>query len=86
MTDGLLSISDSVKRGDKASLEEFVKKCANTHLQIAEGAISDKKLKSEALVTVKKIMAAGSPRLTGGIVLFGRGLQAKLHDYCAIFW
>jgi aspartate kinase len=83
MTDGLLSISDSVKRGDKASLEEFVKKCANTHLQIAEGAISDKKLKSEALVTVKKIISELEDVL-GGIVLLGE-VTAKSRDYLLSF-
>jgi len=83
MTDGLLSIADSVKRGDKASLEEFVKKCANIHLQIAEAAISDKKLKSEALVTVKKIISELEDVL-GGIVLLGE-VTAKSRDYLLSF-
>src|SRR5829696_8844146 len=83
MTDGLLSIADSVKRGDKASLEEFVKKCINTHVQIAEGAISDKKLKSEALATVKKIISELEDVL-GGIVLLGE-VTAKSRDYLLSF-
>src|SRR5918998_1441910 len=83
MTDGLLSIADSVKRGDKASLDEFVKKCTNTHMQIAEGAISDKKLKSEALATVKKIIRELEDVL-GGIVLLGE-VTAKSLDYLMSF-
>src|SRR5215208_897283 len=83
MTDGLLSIADSVKRGDKASLEEFVKKCINTHVQIAEGAISDKKLKSEALATVKKIISELEDVL-GGIVLLGE-VTTKSLDYIMSF-
>jgi aspartate kinase len=83
MTDGLLSIADSVKRGDKASLEEFVKKCTNTHVQIAEGAISDKKLKSQTLATVKKIISELEDVL-GGIVLLGE-VTAKSRDYLLSF-
>ncbi|MDW0121872.1 MAG: aspartate kinase, partial [Nitrososphaeraceae archaeon] len=83
MTDGLLSIADSVKRGDKTSLDEFVEKCTNTHIQIAEGAISDKKLKSEALATVKKIISELEDVL-GGIVLLGE-VTAKSRDYLLSF-
>src|SRR5881397_1179672 len=56
MTDGLLSIADSVKRGDKTSIDEFVKKSAKIHTDVVEGAISDKRLKSEAVAVVKKII------------------------------
>ncbi|HEX2170548.1 MAG TPA: aspartate kinase, partial [Nitrososphaera sp.] len=56
MTDGLLSITDSVRRGDKTSLDDFVKRCADIHMQIVQGAISDKELKNEALATVKNII------------------------------
>ncbi|MDQ3561987.1 MAG: aspartate kinase, partial [Thermoproteota archaeon] len=83
MTDGLLSIADSVKRGDKTSLDEFVKKCTNTHMQIAEGAISDKKLKSDALATVKKIISELEDVL-GGIVLLGE-VTTKSLDYLMSF-
>src|ERR671930_445350 len=54
MTDGLLSIAESVRRGDKASIDEFIKKSAKIHIDIVQGAISDKKLKGEAIATVKK--------------------------------
>jgi aspartate kinase len=83
MTDGLLSIADSVKRGDKMSLDEFVKKSANTHMKIAEGAISDERLKSEALVAVKKIISELEDVLDG-IVLLGE-VTLKSLDYLMSF-
>src|SRR5688500_7240304 len=70
MTDGLLSIADSVKRGDKTSIDEFVKKAAKIHSDIVEGAISDKKLKGEAGTVIKKIISELEDVL-GGIVLLG---------------
>lgn len=83
MTDGLLSIADSVKRGDKMSIDEFVKKSTNTHIKIAEGAILDKKLKSEALSTVKKIISELEDVLDG-IVLLGE-VTVKSLDYLMSF-
>ena len=83
MTDGLLSIADSVKRGDKTSIDEFVKKSTNTHIKIAEGAILDKKLKSEALATVKKIIGELEDVLDG-IVLLGE-VTVKSLDYLMSF-
>jgi aspartate kinase len=83
MTDGLLSIAESVKRGDKISLDEFVKKSTNTHIKIAEGAISDEKLKSEALAAVKKIISELEDVLDG-IVLLGE-VTVKSLDYLMSF-
>src|SRR5919108_255881 len=83
MTDGLLSIADSVKRGDKISIDEFVKKSTNTHIKIAEGAILDKKLKNEALATIKKIISELEDVLDG-IVLLGE-VTVKSLDYLMSF-
>jgi len=83
MTDGLLSIADSVKRGDKASLDEFVKKCTDIHMRIVQGAISDKALKTEAQATAKKIISELEDVL-GGIVLLGE-VTTKSRDYLLSF-
>lgn len=83
MTDGLLSIADSVKRGDKTSIDAFVKKAAKIHIDIAEGAISDKKLKDEATAVVKKTMSELEDVL-GGIVLLGE-ITPKSLDYLMSF-
>ncbi|MFL6488321.1 MAG: aspartate kinase [Nitrososphaera sp.] len=83
MTDGLLSIADSVKRGDKTSLDEFIKKCIYMHMQIIHGAISDKDLKTKALTTIKKIIDELEDVL-GGIVLLGE-VTTKSLDYLMSF-
>ena len=83
MTDGLLSIADSVKRGDKTSIDEFVKKSSKIHTDIVEGAISNKKLNSEATAVVKKIVTELEDVL-GGIVLLGEVTQKSL-DYLMSF-
>src|ERR687887_332321 len=83
MTDGLLSVAESVRRGDKTSIEEFVKKSAKIHADIADGAISDKKLKGEAIVAVKKSIRELEDVL-GGIVLLGE-VTSKSLDYLMSF-
>jgi aspartate kinase len=83
MTDGLLSIADSVKRGDKTSLDEFLKKSSNTHLKIVEGAILDKKLRDAALTIVKRITSELEDVL-GGMVLLGE-VTPKSLDYLMSF-
>ncbi|MDQ3847939.1 MAG: aspartate kinase, partial [Thermoproteota archaeon] len=83
MTDGLLSIAESVKRGDRTSLDEFIKKCTYMHMQIVHGAISDKHLQTEALATIKKIIDELEDVL-GGIVLLGE-VTTKSLDYLVSF-
>ncbi|HEY8140632.1 MAG TPA: aspartate kinase, partial [Nitrososphaera sp.] len=78
MTDGLLAIADSVRRGDKQSIEEFVKKSSKIHLDIV-GGISERKLRDEAEAAVKKIMKEPEEVL-GGIVLLGE-VTPKSLDY-----
>lgn len=82
MTDGLLSIADSVKRGDKSSIDEFVEKSSKIHVDIAQG-ISDKKLKGEAVAAVEKIISELQDVL-GGIVLLGE-VTPKSLDYLMSF-
>jgi aspartate kinase len=83
MTDGLLSIADSVKRGDKTSIDEFVRKSAKIHIDIADGSISDRKLKGEAVATLKKTLGELEDVL-GGIVLLGE-VTPKSLDYLMSF-
>ncbi|WP_331002084.1 aspartate kinase [Nitrososphaera sp.] len=83
MTDGLLAIADSVRRGDRASIADFVKKALKTHIVIASGAISNKKLKQKALAEVKKTVGELQDVL-GGIVLLGE-VTPKSLDYLMSF-
>lgn len=83
MTDGLLSIAESVRRGDKASIDDFVKKALKMHVDIATGAISSKKLRQETLLEVKKTVGELQDVL-GGIVLLGE-VTPKSLDYLMSF-
>jgi aspartate kinase len=83
MTDGLLAIAESVRLGDKASIEDFVKKASKTHVDIATGAISSKKLRQEALSQVKRTVGELQDVL-GGIVLLGE-VTPKTLDYLMSF-
>jgi aspartate kinase len=83
MTDGLLAIADSVRRGDKQSIEEFVRKSSKIHLDIVNGAISERKLREEAEAAVKKIMKE-LEEVLGGIVLLGE-VTPKSLDYLLSF-
>ncbi|MEW5841007.1 MAG: aspartate kinase [Thermoproteota archaeon] len=83
MTDGLLAISDSVRRGDRSSIDEFVSKAAKIHSDIVQGAISDEKLREQALAQVKKTVGELQDIL-GGIVLLGE-VTPKSLDYLLSF-
>lgn len=83
MTDGLLSLADNVKRGDKTVIDEFVSKSGKIHLDIVESSILDPNLKDEAIATVKKILKELEDVL-GGIVLLGE-VTPKSLDYILSF-
>jgi aspartate kinase len=83
MTDGLLSMADSVRRGDKLSVDDFIKKYTNTHLKIVEGTIADEKLKGEAFETIKNILSELT-HVLDGIVLLGE-VTVKSLDYLMSF-
>jgi aspartate kinase len=83
MTDGLLSLVENVKRGDKTSIDEFVRKSGKIHLDIAESSILDAKLKEEAIATVKRI-AKELEDVLGGIVFLGE-VTPKSLDYIMSF-
>jgi aspartate kinase len=83
MTDGLLSMGDSVRRGDRASIEEFVSKSRKIHVDIVNGAITDKKLREKALAEVERT-AGELQDVLGGIVLLGE-VTPKSLDYLMSF-
>ncbi|HKX81858.1 MAG TPA: aspartate kinase, partial [Nitrososphaera sp.] len=83
MTDGLLAVSDSVRRGDKNSIAEFVSKYSKMHVEIVEGAISDRKLREEASGIVRRIFGE-LEEVLGGIVLLGE-VTPKSQDYLLSF-
>jgi len=83
MTDGLLSISDSVRRGDRRSIEEFVQKAGKIHLDIVNEAISDSGIRELAASSVRKVVGELQDIL-GGIVLLGE-VTPKSLDYLVSF-
>lgn len=83
LTDGLLSISDSVKKGDKASIDGFVKRAKSIHLEIAEKTISDPVLRQSASKAVLDT-ARELEEILDGIVLLGE-VTPKTLDYLLSF-
>lgn len=83
MTDGLMEIAESVRRGDRSSIEDFVKKSREVHEDIVQGAISDKELRREALEKVGATVGELEDVL-GGIVLLGE-VTPKSLDYLMSF-
>ena len=83
MTDGLLAIAESVRRGDRSSIQDFVQKSSKIHADIVQGAVKDKRLKEEALAQVEKTVGELQDVL-GGIVLLGE-VTPKSLDYLMSF-
>jgi aspartate kinase len=83
MTDGLLAIADSVRRGDRSSIEDFVKKARKIHVDIVEGVITKQDLKEKALAQVNRT-AGELEDVLGGIVLLGE-VTPKSLDYLMSF-
>ena len=56
MTDDILSISNRIKKGDQVSIKDFIKNVRNIHLTIINQAITNEKIKNEALSTITKLL------------------------------
>src|SRR6187200_1171210 len=83
MTDGILSISDSIKRGDKTFIEDFINNARDIHTTIIDQAITDKKIKSEAEFVIMKLLDELQDIL-GGIVLLAE-ITPRSMDYLMSF-
>lgn len=83
MTDGILSIYDSIKRGDKTSIEDFINNTRDIHITIIDQAIKDKKIKNEAQFVIMKLLDELQDIL-GGIVLLAEITPRSL-DYLMSF-
>ena len=82
-TDEILSISNSVKRGDKISIIDFIKRTRMAHLAIIDESISDRKLKDEARIVITKLIDELQDILEG-IVLLAE-VTPKSLDYLLSF-
>jgi len=83
MTDGILSMSEDIKRGDKASIGGFLKNMREVHLNIIEQAVKDVKIKNEARHVVTTLLEELDDIL-GGIVLLAE-ITPKSLDYLLSF-
>jgi aspartate kinase len=83
MTDGILSISDNIKRGDKTSIEDFINYARDIHTTIIDQAIADKKIKNEAEFVIVKLLDELQDIL-GGIMLLAEITPRSL-DYLMSF-
>lgn len=83
MTDDLLHISDSVRKGNKAEIEKFIDKVGKIHMEIASGAVENKRIGDE-LRSVLGMMIRELEAVLGGMVLLGE-VTPKSQDYLLSF-
>jgi aspartate kinase len=83
MTDQILDISESVKKGDKRAITEFLDKTKQTHVKIVEYCIKDGKLRSKALSTIKELVSEMNDVFSGIVIL--SEVTPKILDYLLSF-
>jgi aspartate kinase len=83
MTDDLLQISESVRKGNRAEIEKFIDKVAKTHMDIANGAVEKKRVNDELRSTLSTMIKELEDVLSG-MVLLGE-VTAKSQDYLLSF-
>lgn len=83
MTDGILSISDAIKKGDKVFIADFLREARENHLHLIQEAIKDSKLQTEAQEAITTLLDELEDILDG-IVLLAE-VTAKSLDYLMSF-
>ncbi len=83
MTDDLLQISESVRKGNKDDIEKFIDKVAKLHMDIANTSITKAKTRDD-LRSVLSAMIKELEDVLGGMVLLGE-VTSKSQDYLLSF-
>lgn len=83
MTDDLLQISESVRKGNKGDIEKFIDKVAKLHMDIANTSMTKAKTKDE-LRSVLSAMIKELEDVLSGMVLLGE-VTSKSQDYLLSF-
>ena len=83
MTDAILAISNSIKRGDKVSINNFIKRTRDIHTTIVERSLVDEKLKAEARSVISKLIHE-LENILDGIALLSE-VTPKSLDYLLSF-
>ncbi|MGH9951640.1 MAG: aspartate kinase, partial [Nitrososphaeraceae archaeon] len=83
MTDEILAVAESVKKGDKAAVNEFVDRLKRLHLSIIDCSIFDEAKKKEAKNTVSELVDLIKNVLHGMLPM--REVTPKMLDYLLSF-
>lgn len=83
MTDQILRISESVKKGDRITVEGFLDRTRSTHEKIIEYSIKDKGLESKALQIIDDLLSEMT-QLFNGILILSE-VTPKTLDYLLSF-
>src|SRR5690242_11357102 len=83
MTDGIVSISAAIKKGDKVFIADFLREARENHLHLVQEAIKDSKLQTEAREAITTLLDELEDILDG-IVLLAE-VTAKSLDYLMSF-
>ena len=83
MTDEILRVSESVKKGNKTTIEDFLVKTRDAHVKIIEYSIKNKDLKSKVMDIIEKLLSEMAD-LFNGIVILSE-VTPKALDYLLSF-
>lgn len=83
MTDEILRVSESVKKGNKTTIEDFLVKTRDAHVKIIEYSIKNKDLKSKVMDIIEKLLSEMTD-LFNGIVILSE-VTPKALDYLLSF-
>lgn len=83
VTDDLLQICESVKKGNRADVEKFIDQVTKLHIDVAKGSITKAKTRNE-LVAVLREMIKELEDVLHGMVLLGE-VTPKSQDYLVSF-
>jgi aspartate kinase len=83
VTDQILDISESVKKGDRKAVKEFIDKIREAHKNIVEYCIKDSNLKSKALSAIEELVSEMRDVFNGIVIL--NEVTLKTLDYLLSF-
>lgn len=83
MTDQILAISESVKKGKRKTIEEFLHDTQETHVKIVNYSIKDANLKSKAILAIEELIAEMTSVFNGIVIL--SDVTPKALDYLLSF-
>jgi aspartate kinase len=83
MTDQILDVSESVRKGDRNAIKEFLDKTKEAHIKIVEYSIKDSSLKSKALSAIEDLVSEMRDVFNGIVIL--HEVTPKILDHLLSF-